>query len=524
MKIRFILATGLISLLLWQCTSKLKRDLERVEQFQQEAQKLAKQQALLLWFHGTQGTRMHLSETYRKHQELFSIPTLQLLVDVIQESRNPGKIRELRYFKNYLLQKFVEMHTVVWDDSLRDIYDYSTIQEGDQTIYFRQLPYLLSQEPSAQRRRRLWRQGAQVVEQMVPLFMEKYRRSRLLARQLGFPDYTAFVAEVHYFSPERLLPLAEQTLQETDSLFRALQASLTRRLLKQSPESLHPADYALLLSGQEFSEYFPPEYRRTSYNQLLRSLGIDIKKQTGLKIDLENNPAKIYPALCIPVDIPTDVRISLKPSGNFQDFLQLFHLLGMAQQYLHTEVNRWAFQHLGPASVRKAFGQLFESVWENPHWMKQTGLLSDPGKTHYWEYMAFRKLFFVRHWAQIYIDGHQIFQSESPDTLQLQTFVNSILAFPDYVFEMDWYLIDMNPFMNAAIQFQAALFKEALVQHLETNFGRNWFENPKCGKFLKSLWWKGNSLPMTAILKKLDFPELNPRYLKISVEQLLSYQ
>ncbi|NOX38615.1 MAG: hypothetical protein GXO78_13880 [Calditrichaeota bacterium] len=523
MKAWFILCIAGISLLLVQCTSKLARDLERVEQLQLEAQKLAKQQALLLWFHGTQGTRMHLEETYRNHQELFSIPTLQLIVDVIQETRNPNKTLELRYFKNYLLQKFVEMHTVTLDDSLRDLYDYSTIQIGKQAIYFRNLPYLLSRERSAQKRRQLWNRGLQVVERMVPLFIQKYHKSRILARQLGFPDYTAFVAEIHYFSPELLLSLAEQTLQETDSIFQALQTRVSRRLLGKAAATIHPADYPLLLSGREFSEYFPPEYLQTSYNQLLRSLGIDIKKQTGLKMDLDDDPAKIYPALCIPVDIPTDVRLSVKPSGNFQDFIQLFHILGMAQQYLHTEVNTWAFQHLGPTPVRKAFGQLFETVWENPNWMKQTGLLNHPDRKHYWEYIAFRKLFFIRHWAQIYIDGHQIFQSATPDSQRLENFVNSILIFPDYAFEMDWYLIDMNPFMNAAIQFQAALFTEALLQHLEKNFGTNWFENPRSGKFLKSLWWKGNSLPLAAILKKLDVPELNPHHVERRIEQLLTY-
>ena len=93
----------------------------------------------------------------------------------------------------------------------------------------------------------------------------------------------------------------------------------------------------------------------------LDDLGIDLRSQRNVELDLEDRPNKSPLAHCWPVLIPDRVYLLLRPQGGLNDCLSLFHEMGHALHYTFTKPSEdFEFKYLGDYAMTETYAFLFQ--------------------------------------------------------------------------------------------------------------------------------------------------------------------
>jgi hypothetical protein len=121
----------------------------------------------------------------------------------------------------------------------------------------------------------------------------------------------------------------------------------------------------------------------------LHDFGIDLEAQPGLRLDLGARRGKVGGLRCVPLGVPEEVHVLVRPVGGYLDYRRLLRGLGMAEHVLNTDrtlpfAQRW----LGDAALPLASGLLLERLTLEPEWLAERLDVTD----HY-DYRV------VAHWA-----------------------------------------------------------------------------------------------------------------------------
>ena len=68
----------------------------------------------------------------------------------------------------------------------------------------------------------------------------------------------------------------------------------------------------------------------------LTGLGIDLRSQTNVELDLERRPNKMPRPFCAPIEVPGRVMLVIQPIGGKDDWEALFHEAGHTEHFAHT--------------------------------------------------------------------------------------------------------------------------------------------------------------------------------------------
>ena len=68
----------------------------------------------------------------------------------------------------------------------------------------------------------------------------------------------------------------------------------------------------------------------------LTDLGVDLRSQANVHLDLESRPSKTPRAFCAPIEVPGKVMLVIQPIGGKDDWEALFHEAGHTEHYAHT--------------------------------------------------------------------------------------------------------------------------------------------------------------------------------------------
>jgi len=130
-----------------------------------------------------------------------------------------------------------------------------------------------------------------------------------------------------------------------------------------------------------------------------KGMGIDLGSNKNLTIDAEPRERKNPRAVCYLVDIPSDVRLSVKPSGGFGDYRSLFHELGHALHYANTRENAFEFKYLGEPTVTETYAFLSEYLLINNAWVRLRTPMPVTVQKEFLHFQALYRMYFVRRYC-----------------------------------------------------------------------------------------------------------------------------
>ncbi|TVM01313.1 MAG: hypothetical protein CV087_11025, partial [Candidatus Brocadia sp. WS118] len=245
-----------------------------------------------------------------------------------------------------------------------------------------------------------------------------------------------------------------------------------------------------------------------------------LNRQSFLTIDSAARPEKAQDVFCAVVDVPEDVRLSLKPAAGYAYYAQLFHQMGHAQFALFNNNKSLIFRQLYKSPVREAFSLFFEKIWEDSSWTNRFMNQDTAKAIGFYEYLAFDQLLKLRMAAaaiQFQIE-RGTFTNDTGEHFQQD--MSRAMRVPLSYNEALWLHTQQDGFFDTAVYLQASILEAHLRNNLKDKFGQRWYNDPDCGKYLKSLWSRGNEWSIPEFMKEINLAELNPNLLMDNLRPL----
>src|SRR5205085_11115439 len=115
---------------------------------------------------------------------------------------------------------------------------------------------------------------------------------------------------------------------------------------------------------------FPKDKMLPALEVTLADLGVDLRAQKNVELDLEERPNKTPRAFCVPIEIPERVVLVIKPQGGPDDWRALFHEAGHTEHFAHMAASLSVEEkRLGDNAVTEGWAMLSEHLTVDPPWL-----------------------------------------------------------------------------------------------------------------------------------------------------------
>jgi hypothetical protein len=444
-----------------------------------------------LFLSGQKNT-LQLEPIYDRYGDLFSGDTVARLKQALDETPEHFETERAAIRRLYTLavEQFLENSV---KELTRQISEYeagATIRVLDREMTFQDSAVATSSERDREMRSAIYGKRLGVIEASNDLRAERLGKLHDTARALGHASYAALFEELRRLNYETVARAAEALLARTESLYVArLSEALKRDLNLGIEEAARPDSmYFTHLTG--YDERFPADRLLEVYGETMAGLGIRVQSQKNIAIDKEPRPRKSPRAFCLPVSVPNDIRLVIRPVGGQTDYQALFHESGHAQHYAWaSEALRPEFRHTGDYALTETYAFLFNHLISDGSW-----LASFLGFQEHREFirsvMLARLVTVRRHVAKLIYErelhGAGDLARSADVYASLQTEATKFRTEPAE------FLYDLDDSFYSASYVRAWAFEVALREHLKSRFGRRWWASLRAGGFLKEIWETGD--------------------------------
>jgi hypothetical protein len=343
---------------------------EYVRALREEHRALGRVQAMHSWYESTEGEP---PSSQPGHDPLVRRTALEALdAALARPGRSANDALALRFLRRALTGEIVAIATAKFDSELARAELEASASVDGRTIGYRDLPNAIAAEPDAGRRARLDGALTAILEEKLnPILERKEKAAQAAARETGFGDYVGLSEELRAVQLPALLEGGVRYVQATDAVFATLLDRLAREELGIPREALHLADLARLWKAPRLAAHFDPALELKALRSFLAGIGLGLTTAAGTEVLIDESlrPAKRPRAFVEPVDAPSDVRLSVKPSGGLGDYWTLFHEAGHAVHFANATATPRELVTLGHGAPGEGFGELFRDAFSDPRWL-----------------------------------------------------------------------------------------------------------------------------------------------------------
>jgi hypothetical protein len=370
--------------------------------------------------------------------------------------------------------------------------------DGEEVTY-RMLRVVTANEPDRDRRERLDRERIRLLdEHLNPVYLEATRIDREAVRELNAPNYYELYKRFGF----RLDELADECralLDETEKTWENEGDRLFRDRLGVSLSEARAWDVGRVFRAPELDQLYPSDGMVPALEATLGDLGIDLRSQANVHLDLEVRPSKSPRAFCAPIDVPGKVMLVIQPIGGKDDWEALFHEAGHTEHYGNTsESLSMEGRRLGDMAVTEGWAMLMQHLVTEPAWLNRR--LDVPRVEDIARDGAVTLLYFVRRYSAKLLYEIEFFQADDPTTMRgrYAEILSDALKLPVYP---ESYLDDIDGGFYVTGYLRSWAFEAQLRDFLRSEHGNEWFARRDTGDLLRELWSVGQEPTADALLK-----------------------
>ena len=449
--------------------------------------------------------QLSITPIYERYAHLFG-------EDVVRELLSLANDRRGRYVAEWVTLEYLENLVKGVTEDISNAMRQATVEWEGEHVPYHNLRPRISNEPDMTRRHLLDQLEREVTASQNPHRKQRFRSLHDEARGLGFDNYLALCDQLRGLN---LVSLTEQVrilLDETrDVFFRRLERFL--KSIEVPTERAGTPDVLYLFRGRTFDALFPKEAMIPALTTTLAGMGIDLAQQENLELDLEHRPLKSARAFCVPIRIPEEVKLVIKPIGGPADYASLLHEAGHAEHFVNVDPDlAFPFKRLGDNSVTEAYAFLFHYLPLNHHWLRRILGIEDGGA--YIKLARFQRLWLLRRYS-----SKLLYELELHTKLEEaeRRYVHLLGDALGVAIGAENYLADVDDAFYCAQYLRAWMLEVHLRRFLENRFGAEWFTSERAGDYLTSLWRQGQKLRPEELTISMGYDGLHSKYL---VEEL----
>jgi hypothetical protein len=373
-------------------------------------------------------------------------------------------------------------------------------------IPFRMLRPAIANEPARGRRERLELQrNALLEEHLQPHYVAIADLRREATPRLGAATYRDLHAGFG-LPLDALARQCERFLAATEDLYVRLLDPLFARRTGVPLEQAQRWDVARLFRAPEWDSGFPGASMMPALEATLAGLGIDLRGQRNIEMDIEPRPKKSPRAFCAPIDVPGRVVLVIQPIGGPDDWHAFFHEAGHTEHYAHTSPQLPVeARRLGDVAVTEGWAMLLEYLVNEPGWLERR---LDFGRAEeFATEAAAGHLYFARRYAAKLLYELELHGGESLEGMSARYVEHMTDALKVEYAACD-FLADVDAGFYSTGYLRAWAFEAQLRAFLREEFGTAWFARREAGSLLRELWYEGERMTADEILAEVAGAEL----------------
>jgi hypothetical protein len=452
-----------------------------------------------LHFSGQKDT-YDLVPIYERHEQLTTLDTAQRIGDSVNGGRN---VRELwrfaceGYLGNFVREESEKIAEL--EASLKATVD------GEEIPYRNMRPAIMNEEDRARRERIEGARNELTEAELNPLYVHSAEVVHRETERLGAPNYTELYRGFEY----PLDDLAEQCrrfLDSTERLWEDAADRFFRARIGLGLGELQRWDVSRVWRGVQWDAAFPKDKMVPALEASLADLGVDLRSQRNVELDLEDRPNKSPRAFCVGIEIPERVVLVIKPQGGPDDWRALFHEAGHTEHFAHTSPALTVEEkRLGDNAVTEGWAMLIEHLTIDPVWLERR--LDFPRPYEYAAEGATQLLWLLRRYCAKLL--YEVELHAAGDVTSMRPRYVELLSEALKVAPSDTdYLADVDEGFYASQYLRAWAFEAQLRSYLREKFGNAWFTRRDAGSLLRELWSEGQKPTADEILAEVTGAEL----------------
>jgi hypothetical protein len=430
---------------------------------------------------------------YERHEELTTLETAQAIGASVNGGRN---VRELWRFacEGYLGNFVSEEEEKVAEAETK------TVKVGDEDIPYRDLRPRIGNETDRATRQRLEQARNEATEEHNGLYIRKNQVVHRETERLGSPNYTELYRGFGY-PLDDLAVQCRRFLDATEAMWEDAGDRFFRSRIGLGLGEVERWDVARVFRGAEWDAAFPKDKMVPALEVTLADLGVDLRSQKNVELDLEDRPNKTPRAFCVPIEIPDRVVLVIKPQGGPDDWRALFHEAGHTEHYAHASPSLTIEEkRLGDNAVTEGWAMLLEHLTIEPAWL--TRRLDFPRPVEFAAEGATQLLWLLRRYCAKLIYEIEFHAADDVTTMRpryVELLADALKVTPS---DTD-YLADIDDGFYASQYLRAWAFEAQLRSYLRETFGNTWFTRRDAGSLVRELWSEGQKPTADEILQEV---------------------
>lgn len=370
------------------------------------------------------------------------------------------------------------------------------VDRNDGKLSYFDVTPTLSKEPDPAAREALCSAWLDALDRQInPLVIEANRAQNRLVRAMGFANErnkAACSKGMNYAAfAEVACTLDERTRKTYDRVMAEIVPPLTGRKFP----GLSIAHLQQFLHLRDLDHFFPQEKTLEACRATFSGLGLRFENTPNLHVDAEDRPNKDSRAFCAAVEIPEEVYLVFKPVGGAEDCAAFLHEAGHAWHYALTDP-ALPYEDRGLATsyaLTEVYSFLMEMLLQNERWLMEMLGLSADDATEVARREKIVDLFQLRRHLGKFAYEMRYYDNPLNDERNRAIYADCMSRFTGFNYPPERYMADIDADLYSVDYMRAWLTEAALRQHLERNFGgQAWFQSPKAGDFLRTLWHEGD--------------------------------
>ena len=442
---------------------------------------------------------------YRRHASLFSRGAVESLRQLRDRSA-PGSEdrRRLSALLDFAAQGYVSDRSKSLEAELAQREATLQVDLGGERLGFRASTVAQANEPDRIRRALIERGRLDGIEtELQPLHEELFERRQACARELGWSDYRELCAACKGLDLDALHAQTEEFLARTSGVYPELLCPQLRSILEIEPEGLRSSDLPRLFRAPIWDELFSADRLVASFMKTMGGLGIDVRGQPGVTLDIDSRPNKSPRAFCSPVRTPGEVYLVIAPFGGRDDFEALFHEGGHAEHYAHVDAGLpFEFRYLGDNAITETYAFLIQHLVDNPSWLERHLGVEDPSGLA--AYARTKRLVYLRRYAAKLSYELELQCRNGSSLAALRRRYSELLG---SAIRAPWpgetFLADVDPGFYCTCYLRAWALEARLRGWLSEQFGADWFASAEAGAELRKLWRLGQRATPDELVDRL---------------------
>lgn len=375
-------------------------------------------------------------------------------------------------------------------------------------------------------REALYKRVSEAYTQTVsPKFIDLFHQENALFAELGYPDLITFYSQSSGHSLTQLGEKAKYLVETTQETYTPAMRAFYVERTGASFDQASRADIAYVFHGKSdamkaIDAAFPEEKLLTLAQKTFDGLGLDFstlakpvdfedkaaylktvedaKRPNRILLDISKREGKRSRAYVYPARAPQEIYLSVKPEGGLDDFSAFFHESGHAQHFAYTHPDlSYSLSLMGNNTVTESYAYLFQNLFLNHHWLVSVAGLSTEQASLAIRRAALNDLYMLRRYASKMQFELALFDGQGLEG-KPEAYASLLTHGTGFAYDEDGWSRDVDAGFYVADYFTAWALEAQLRQYLQNHYGssetqgENWYENPKAGAFLKSLWAQGN--------------------------------